>query len=369
MKRIKPKVPPTPIVKVIMRFLNFLRKIERKLYPPQALLIDLTVEDLVINRGLFIAAELGIADILKSGPKSIDEIIKETGAKLDSDSFYRIMRALASFGIFREKKGKVFETNAVSRHLEIEHEQSVLDFVRWVGSKWVFNLWVDIMNSVKNGKSYFNNNFEVDYFKWLEDKPDEQIVFNDTLIEFSVLSSGAVTAGYKFNSFDTIVDVAGGMGGQLISILNANPKLKGVLFELPLTVEMVKNDKVFDNAGLADRMDLIAGDFFESVPEGYDAYFMKSIIHDWKDAEAIKILTSCQKAMRKDSKLLLAELVIPEPNVRHFSYASNVCMLVLNEGRERTREDYSLLFKEAGLKLNRVLVTASPFSIVEAVKA
>lgn len=362
-----PKMPPLAIIKLIMRFSNFLRRLHFKLTPPQAHLIDLTVENIVIQRCLFIAAELGIADLLKDGPKSIEELQKET--KVNKDALYRVMRMLVSFGIFKEKRGRVFETNATGRFLEIENEYSVTDFVIWVGSKWVFNLWVDILKSVKNGKSYFNNNFNQDYFKWLEDKPEEQITFNSTLIEFSNLSSAPVATAYNFSAFKTIVDIAGGMGGQLITFLKAYPKLKGVLFELPLTVQMVNADKIFENTGLSDRVELISGDFFESVPAGYDAYFMKSIVHDWDDESTVKILTSCSKAMRKDSKLLLAELVVPETDVRHFSKASDICMLVLNEGRERTKEEFAALFQKAGLKLNGVYFTASPFSIVEAIKA
>jgi hypothetical protein len=361
-----PKMPPLWVVKLIVRFSNFLRRLQLKLTPPLALFVNLTVENIVIQRALYIAAELGIADLLKDGPKSIDELHKET--QVDKDALYRILRVLAGFGIFKELKGKVFETNTAGRCLEIENEYSITDFIRWVGSKWIFNLWVDIFASVKNGKSYFKNNFNQDYFKWLEDKPEEQINFNSTLIEFSNVSSAPVAMAYNFGNFKTIVDIAGGMGGQLVTFLSIYPKLKGVLFELPLTVQMVKADRIFEDAGLSDRVELIEGDFFESVPAGYDAYFMKSIVHDWDDESTVKILTSCSKAMRKDSKLLLAELVVPEPNVHHFSKISDISMLVLNEGRERTAEEYDILFHKAGLKLNKVYFTAAPHSIVEAVK-
>ncbi len=368
MKKVKPKIPPVPIVRFVVALSNILRKISLELLPPQALMFDYTVENILIQRSLWIAAELGIADTLKKeGPKSIAELAKEN--RRNEDTLYRVMRLLSSFGIFKETKGKVFETTALSRCLESDHEQSMLDMILWCGSKTNFNIWVDLMNSVKTGRSYFQNNFKQDYFTFIGDKPDEQIGFNNLLIEFSTLSTDPVTAAYKFKAFDTIVDIGAGMGGQLISMLKANPKLKGVVYELPLTVEMLKNDKIFENAGIADRVELIAGDFFKSVPEGYDAYFMKHIIHDWKDEQAIQLLTNCRKAMRKNSKLLVAEIVIPEPNVRHIAYSMLLLMLVFNEGRERTLEEYIHLFKEAGLKLNRRYYTACPFSILEAVPA
>lgn len=365
MKKIKPKIPPVPIVRLVTNVSNFLRKLSLKLTPPQAHLLDLTLENIIIQRCLWIAAELGIADMMKKHPIGIVELAKLTNR--DEDSLYRVMRMLASFGIFKELKDRVFEPTPLSRHLESDYKLSMLDLILWPGSEANFGCWADMMNSIKNGKSYYRNNFNLNYFDWLEDKPHEQIAFNNLLIEFSTLSSDPVTAAYKFKHFKNYVDIGCGMGGQLISILRANPKLKGVAYDLPLTIEMLKHDKVFEHAGIGDRVELIAGNFFESIPVGYDAYFMKSIIHDWRHDEAVQILSNCRKAMRKDSKLLLTELVIPEPNVRHIAYASHVLMLVFNEGRERTKEEYADLFKESGLKLKHQYFTAAPFSILEAV--
>ncbi len=365
MKKPKSKVPPVAIFKIVEWFLNFLKRMQRKILPPHVLFVNYTVENIVIQRCIYVVTELGIADLLKDGPKSIDQLAKET--QTNADLLYRVMRTLAGEGIFNELTDRRFDTTRIGKALQTGAEDSVLPLIRWVGSEYIFNLWVDLMTTVKNGKSYFENNFGENYFKCLEKHPDDQEAFNQCLVVFSTLSNEFVAAAYDFSSFNTVVDVAGGRGGQLISILNKHPGVKGVLFELPLTIGIVGIEGTFEKAGLADRVELVEGDFFQSVIPGHDAYFMKSILHDWGDEDSIKILTICRKAMRVDSKLLIAELVINETNKPHFSKIIDICMAALNTGRERTPEDYSRLLEKAGLKLNRIVPTSSPYSIVEAV--
>lgn len=364
MKENTTKVPPVPVFNLVSGFLNGLKKLQQRIIPPHALLVSYTVEYIVIQRCLYIVAVLGIADLLKDGPKDIGYLAKETNT--NEGFLYRIMKPLAGEGLFKETKGKHFETTRIGKALELGDKNSVLPLIRWVGSESINGLFVDLMNSAKNGKSYFENNYGEGYFDWLEKHPHDQDTFNDCLIVFSTLSNDFVAAAYNFSKFNTLVDVAGGRGGQLVSILKAHPKLKGILFELPFTVGLVGVDNTFEKAGLSDRVTLIEGDFFESIAPGYDAYILKSILHDWTDEQAVKILSTCRKAMRDDSTLLIAELVINEGNKPHFSRIISLCMAALNNGQERSREEYSILLEKAGFKLTRVVPTSSPYSIVEA---
>lgn len=366
-KKSKPKVPPVGVFKLINGFLNFLRRLQHKIIPPPALLANYTVENLVIQRCLYIAAKLGIAELLKDGAKNIDQIAK--AVKADKESLYRLMRTLAGYGFFKELKDGQFELTKLTKPLLADDDSSVLPLVKWVGSENLFGLWVDLEKTIKNGKSYFTNNYKKNYFDWLEDRPVEQEAFNDCLIVYSILSDAFVGNSYDFSKFNTIVDIAGGKGGLIQAILLKNPKLKGIIYELPITVGFLMNSDTFKQAGIADRVEFEEGDFFKSIPAGHDAYIMKSILHDWHEDEAVKILSNCRKAMRDDSKLLIAELVINEGNKPHFSKIIDICMLALNEGRERTPEEYSNLFKKAGLRLNRIFPTSSPYSIIEAVVA
>lgn len=364
-KPIKPKAPPAFLVKIIMGFVDFLGKLQQKILPPQAVLLDQSVGGIVTHRCVYVAAELGIADLLKNGSKSIDQLAQETGT--DTNALYRIMRTLCSVGIFKERKKRLFETNKLGKYLQSDLDDTIVHFIKVAGAEWLNVAWGSLMQTVKNGKDFYQNNQGINVFEWLRKRPKVQKQFDIGMTSVSALSDIPVTAAYNFSTFETIVDVGGGYGTQILTILNAFPKLKGILFELPYTIDSVKKDKVINQAIVERRLECIAGDFFISVPAGYDAYFMKSIIHDWDDEKAVKILTNCRKAMPENSTLLIVENIGKEDsNTGDFNKFLDIYMLALFGGVIRTSKECSQILKESGFELKRVIPTASIFTLLEA---
>lgn len=364
-KPIKPKTPPVFLVNISTRIVEFLQRLQIKLMTPQTVLLNYVIGNVVIYRSIYVAAELKIADILKEGPKTIEQLAEETGS--DADSLLRIMRTLTSAGVFKAKKNDFFQTNRLGRHLQSDLEDSMYAFVKVTGSEWVTDIWSDLLQTTKTGRDHYEISYGMSFFEWLRTNKEAQKVFNEGAGSISTLSDAPVAATYDFSAFNTLVDLGGGKGSQVITFLNIFPKLECILFELSLTIETVKNSGILDQESINGRLECIAGDFFESVPAGYDCYFMKSILHDFDDDRCIKILSNCKKAMRNDSTLLVVDYVIKEDyNVPDFSKMLDVNLLALMGGKVRTKTEYSQLLEKSGFELKREIFTTSPFSILEA---
>lgn len=353
------------MMEAVVGFVDFLDKIHRILLPPQAVLLNYAVGNIVIHRSLYVVTELKIADILKKGPKKIDDIAKETGT--DADALFRIMRTMTSAGIFRSRKDGYFETNLLGRHLESDQEDSLFAFIKIVGEDWISDIWGDLLETTRSGKDHYKAKYGVNFFDWLKTNEQAQKDFDIGMTSISVLSNTPVAKAYDFSSFKSLCDIAGGNGSQIISILKEYPELKGVLFEVPPLIAELKNGDSFEQEGLKDRIEFKTGSFFDQIPAGYDAYFMKSILHDWDDENSIKILKNCRKAVRNDSTLLIVENVIRDDmNKPDLSKMLDINVLALMGGKVRTREECALILKEAGFELKRVIPTESPFTILEA---
>jgi DNA-binding Lrp family transcriptional regulator len=353
------------LMNIAVGFVDFLGKLQTKLLPPQFVLLKYAIGNVVTNRSIYVAAELGIADLLKDGPKTIEQLAKETDT--NADTLYRIMRTLTGAGIFKAKKNRLFETNNLGTHLRTDLEDSMVSFIKVAGSEWVNDIWGGLLKTTKTGKDFYENKYGMNFFEWLRDNSEAQRVFDEGMTSVSALSDIPVSKAYDFSSFKTLVDVGGGYGSQMITILNTCPHLKAFIYDLPLTIKIINEDNIIKQSDLDGKLECIAGDFFESVPAGYDAYFMKSILHDWEDEKAVKILTNCRKAMRNDSKLLIVENVLKDDeNAPDFSKVLDINVLALMGGRVRTKTEYGQILDASGLKLTRVIPTASPFSIIEA---
>jgi hypothetical protein len=238
---------------------------------------------------------------------------------------------------------------------------------KYAGSTWIVKEWADLLESVEKGIDIYQLKYGETYFQWLEKNPEEHRTFDEAMVNLSNLSNAPIAAVYKFSHYNSIVDIGGGFGPQLAVILKANPHLKGTLFDIPRVIKAAEKEETLNNEFLKDRVEFVSGDFFEGVPEGKDIYFMKSILHDWMEYEAVKILQSCRKAMHKNSRLLVADMVIKNDNKPHFGKLMDNGMLVLLGGRERTTEEFAAIFEQAGFKLNRVIPTISPYSLVEGI--
>ena len=335
--------------------------------PPQVVMINFIFGHW-ITRIVSVAAELRLADLLKNGPRSVDALAKETGAH--APTLYRLLRALASIGIFAETTGQRFKLTPLAATLQTGIPGSLQGCAITENRKHVWDAWQELLHGVKTGESPFRRAHGVSFFEYLERHPEDLQLFGEYMSGITEPDNRAIAVAYKFSGFGTLVDVAGGHGSMLAAILKANPKLKGVLFDLPSVIARARSDQHATSKSIAKRCTLEAGDIFESVPRGADAYIMKHILHDWDDERSVKILANCRAAMNENGKVLVVDNVIAPGNKPSLGKLLDITMLTYTEGgRERTKAEFAALFKKAGLKLTRVVPTKCPMSIVEGVRA
>ena len=331
--------------------------------PPQAILMQLSMGAMV-TQALFVATKLGVADILAAGEKHIDEIAKAVDAH--SPSLYRILRSLAPLGVFTETKARTFANTPLSEVLRADIPGSMRDSMIFMGEPWHYNVWGNMLHSAKTGGTAWKETYGEEVFDWFPKNPEASETFNGCMSELSAGVAPAIVAAYDFSGIGTLADIAGGHGFLLSQILKANPEMKGILFDMEQVV--AGSRRALRAFGVEDRVETVSGDFFSEVPAA-DAYIMKHIIHDWDDERAIKILQTIRRAMKDDGKLLLAEMVIPVGNEPHPGKMLDLEMLTSPGGMERNEAEYAGLFERSGLRLNKVVPTASPFSVIEALKA
>jgi len=333
--------------------------------PPQAVMLNLTIGHW-IARLIHIAAKLKLADLLKNGPRTADQLAKTTGVQ--APALYRVLRALASVGVFAETKNGKFKLTPLAATLQTGVPGSMRGWALMINETYTWQAWEELFYGVKSGKNPFLEAHGVPIFEYLENHPDDLAVFGESMTSLSGAENPAIAAAFKFPGVRTLVDVGGGHGSLLATILKANPKLNGVVFDQPSVIARAKNDKHVIAKGIAERCTLESGSFFEAVPKGGDAYIMKYILHDWNDEQCVKILSNCRAAMNKKGRVLIVDNVIPPGNDPNWGKLLDIQMLIIG-GRERTRKEFAAMFAQAGLKLKRVLPTKSPLSIVEGVRA
>jgi SAM-dependent methyltransferase len=318
-----------------------------------------------ISHALYVAAKLGIADLLADGPRPYAELAQATGTH--EASLHRLLRLLASAGVLVETNAGTFSLTPVGECLR----SGVAGSSRSVALLFAGPLmrsWNELLYSIQTGESAFERVFGMKPFEYMAQHPDEAAIFNEAMTAVSSQTAKGVPVAYDFSAFQMVVDVGGGHGVLLAAILSANPGVSGILFELPHVAEGAR--KRIAALGLSARCDVVAGDFFESVPAGADAYILKSVIHDWDNEHSVKILRNCHRAMRPSGKLLLVELVLParvDQSLRsQIGTGSDINMMVNVGGRERTDSDFAELFEAAGFKLTRnVPVDGSLASVLE----
>jgi hypothetical protein len=276
------------------------------------------------------------------------------------------MRALASCGVFAETGERVFELTPMAELLRADIEGSVRDVAIFMGADWHWQVWGDAMYSARTGKVAWEHVHGTEVFPYFAAHAGAARVFDNAMTSFSKMVAKAVVAAYDFSSVGKLADIAGGHGSLLAAILRANTHMKGLLFDMPQVIAGA--GERLEAEGVAERCELASGDFFQSVPEGADAYLMKHIIHDWDDARALAILKNCHRAMPETGKLLLVEVVIPPGNEPHFGKIQDLEMLLSPGGLERTADEFRELFAAAGFELTRIIPTASPMSVIEGVK-
>jgi hypothetical protein len=313
-----------------------------------------------VSQAIYVAATLGIADLLKEGPKSVDELARTTATH--AATLYRLLRALASVGIFTEHDSR-FGLTPLAEYLRTDTPGSLRNFVMLIGQESLWRSWGHLLHSIRTGESAFPKVHGMTPWEYWADHPEEGAVFKAAMTSHSSGVVDAVVRSYDFSEIETLLDVGGGEGVLLAAILAANPSLRGILFDQPHVVGNV--GALLERAGVADRCEVVGGSFFEAVPTGADAYLLKSVIHDWDDETAIEILRACRAAMGDSGKLLVVERVIRPGNDPDPAKFSDLNMLVVPGGQERTADDFELAYAEAGFKLSNIIRTGSPYSIIE----
>ncbi len=314
-----------------------------------------------VTEALYVVAELGISDLLAEQPRTVDDLAGLTSSH--APSLHRVLRALTTVGVYEVRPDGTYANTAVGDVLRRDAPDSVAAWARLIGRKPVREAWAGLLDGVRTGEHPFRAVHGTDPWEHRRQHPAETVAFDDAMTALSAREARRVVDAYDFTGLGTVVDVGGGRGRLLAEVLRANPDVRGVLLELPHVLEHAPT--LLAEQGVETRVLLVPGDFFRHVPAGGDAYMLKSVVHDWPDAEAVELLTCCREAMAPGARLLLVERVLGRPGQERTAAFSDLNMLVMPGGRERTEDEYAALLTAAGLTVSRVVPTAGGFGVVE----
>ena len=331
--------------------------------PPPVAMLQL-ISGFWISRCIYIAAKLGIADLVKQEPKTAEDLAAASGAH--ASSLFRVLRALASVGIFSQDDENRFGITPLSETLRADVPGSLRAFAMTELGEAHYPAWGDLLHSVRTGGIAFDHTFGMDVWKYFAQHPDNAKIFNDAMSGMTAQANEAIHASYDFAGINTLVDIGGGHGGLMTSILRRNPQMKGILFDSPQVIDGARESA--QASDVSERCELVGGNFFESVPLGGDAHILKWIIHDWDDEKSSVILRNSHRALAENGKLILVEAVVPSGSELHFSKFMDLNMLVMTGGHERTEAEFRRLYEASGFRLNRIVPTESPFSVIEGVR-
>lgn len=332
--------------------------------PPHLQLIQMGAASW-ISAVVYAAAKLGIADHLASGPKSILEVTGATGTH--APSMHRLMRTLAGLGILTQQEEQRFALTQLGEALKTGAPGSARStLIAFCGPPF-WHSWEEILYSLETGKTGFEKSHGMPIFEYLAQHPEEASHFSEAMVGYHGPEPPAVAEAYDFSVFETVVDVGGATGNMLAAILSRHAGPRGVLFDRPHVVRDAP--PLLQAHGLEERVTIEAGDFFEGVPPGGDAYLLSHIIHDWNEDQCLTILGHCRGAIKPDGRLLIVETVLPPGDTPHQGKVQDMVMLVIAGGQERTEAEYDTLLGKAGFRLSRVVPTESVASVVEAIPA
>ena len=315
-----------------------------------------------VSQALYVAARLGVADLLSGSPRTSLELAKAT--KVHPQALYRLLRALASVRVFAEDEQGRFSSTPLSECIRTTTPGSLRPFVLIQGEPESWLSWGSLLHSVTTGVPAFDHVFGKPQFAYLAEHPEAARVFDEAMTSRSAAEIEDVLRSYDFSGSSCFVDVGGGHGALLRAVLHAYPHARGALFELPHVIESARRS-LSECVG-SQRCRLEAGDFFETIPGGFDVYLLKKVIHDWNDEQAIRILKNCRKAMAPHARLLLIELLVPTGNDPSFAKLLDLLMMIWPGGRERTAAEYRQILESADLRLMRIVPTQGLVSIIEA---
>ena len=312
-----------------------------------------------VSQAISVAASLRLADLLKDGPRTSEDLAQATGTH--ARSLYRLLRALAAARVFEEHPDRRFALAPMGECLRSDLANSRRAWAELIGRPYVRQSWSALEDTVRTGETAFRRLYGTGIWDWRSEKPEERAIFDAAMTGLSCMAAHAVADAYDFSDSTCVVDVGGGQGALLAEILSRHAQLKGILFDLPSVVAGAR--PVLEEAGVADRCQALPGDMFTAVPEGGDAYLIKSVLMDEDDDNAIRILRACRSAMQPSAKLLVIERLLGEPNQAPEAKFSDLTMMLITGGRERQPAEFRALFAASGFRFEQIIPTRSPFSI------
>jgi SAM-dependent methyltransferase len=332
--------------------------------PPHAQVIRMAT-GYWISRAVYVVAELGIADMLKEGAKPVDEIAAATGTH--APALRRVLRTLASVGLFSTDSQGRFSLMPLGASLQSDAPGAARSTVLFAAGGWWWSAWGEVLHSVRTGETGLEKALGLSEYEFLDQHPEEASHFNAAMLGFHGAEPAAIVDAFDFSGARRVVDVGGGSGTLLGTILAANPSVKGTLFERPQVLPDAKSNLAA--AGVADRCEIVGGDFLESVPEGGDLYIVSHCIHNWDEENCVRILANCRRAMAPGGRLLIVEAVVSPGDAPDPAKVLDLAMLLVPGGEERSEVEYRTLLAKAGFRLTRVVPTRTSASLIEAVPA
>jgi hypothetical protein len=314
----------------------------------------------LLSKALYVAAKLNVADALANGPLSIDDLSNQVEA--ESKKLYRIMRALSSMGIFHEEPNRHFSLNPVAEYLKSDISGSFRSTIMMFNEE-TYEAAGDLLHAAQTGSTPFDHRFGVPLFEFIQQHPEKGTLFNQAMVELNGADLDIALEGYDFSEAKVVADIGGGLGHALQKVLSLYPGIRGVLFDQPEVIEGAS--AVIENSGFSDRIDLVPGNFFESIPVKADIYLVSRVLHDWSDEESVLILKNIAASAHSDIRLVIGEFVIGAPNVPDFGIIADLIMMSLLSGEERRMSEFEEILNGAGFEMIRVIPTKSKMSLVE----
>lgn len=356
------KLPPVWMIRAINRFRSILLKIHQSTFPASVVIYERFTSFWILP-AIRVAAELDIAGILEEGPCTVEQLAERTGT--NRDALGRMMRALASEQIFKKTKNGLYRNTRLSRVLTSGKGSLRYTLMQHLGKlNWtVFN---DLSYSIKTGKSAFSKVYGMKIYDYLAQHPEESALFDQSMTNLAEISIEPILSAYDFSACPVIADIGGGEGLLLSSILSKHKNSRGILYDLPEGLNHA--EKILEKYGVAGRIQVISGNFFDTAPAGADAYILKNVIHNWSLDDSVRILTNIRTVMPPHGRILIIEMIPDEGNRSSFGKVIDLQMMVfMEEGRERTLKEFEMLVDRAGLKINRIVRTVAPVCVIEAV--
>jgi predicted O-methyltransferase YrrM len=315
-----------------------------------------------VSQAIHVAATLGIADIIKDGAASASDLAVATNSH--AGALYRVLRALAAAGVFHEDDKKRFSLTPLGECLRSDAERPIAAYASFVGRPHQWQAWGSLSHSVRTGENAYRHVHGVGLWDYLVEHPEEAVIFDRAMTDGSRGVVEAIVSAYNFSAFGRVVDIGGGQGVMIAAVLAAHTNTHGILFDRPDVV--ARAQPVLEAAGVARRCAVVGGSFFETIPEGGDAYLLKYILHDWDDAASLAILAACRRVFRPEGRLLIMERIVGGPNDGLETKTSDLNMLVSPDGQERTADEFAALLANAGFRMERVIEVTPSMSIIEA---